>query len=568
VDSPKSSKRRDSSPDGDAPIYPLNPNDPQPECKPTKYDKTSPGECKDQILVYLVGGYILGILLVLLWYHWNPQRARCDLNGMWFIIILFFLLLIILAKSQPARCIAILCLPTLAHYQSRAVIVSLAFLIAFSGPVMNILRNIDIMACSLWCQQHQLADALGSMHRLICDPLHFMEELFKRTFDEVIEIRAKLDEILEKLENPIADICATYGLCGNWLALQNEDFDHRMGSPYTRCLRAGSLSVSQYQKEIGGQQRDCCNHELFSWFCETLKDEKGFFHNNEQLSQMIIKDIFQRLQISFLKIRLMFVATISFEHREKPNARLLFRDRDLNYNQETTKFNYISFWLYLMVSIFLLTVILRSIDFRFRYLISEKFDNVYITEEFVAYEQQQSQIMGVRVLPLNTCENNKYVKIASLELLPGERKAMYRWVIFLLITGVQLYCLCLVDYSLYSMLALMLHHGSNITADVQPSQYRKMVINGGGQIGYFLRNFVYAFEPKVFQVDNYNCLPVPAKPMYVQYFWIAVFYFLAWFMVFWEPYGLRQRHRIMAYFYPEKCCRRVQYLHYSILKER
>ncbi|KAH8347487.1 hypothetical protein KR059_011566, partial [Drosophila kikkawai] len=582
----RESQCRNPSPDGDAPIYPNDP-DPDPEWNPPEYNPTPPGGYKDQILLYLIAGYILGIFLVLIWYYWNPQRARSDLNGTWFFIILFFLLLLILSQRRPARCIAVLCFPTLAHYQSRALIIALAFLIAFWGPVMNIIRNIDIMANSLNCQQNQLIDALWSVNSMISDPLQLMEELFKRTVDEVHGMTTKLEKFFVKLENPIADIYATYGLCASWLTLQNEQFGKRMGAPYTRCLRAGNLSIFQYQTEIGDQTSESCNQELFSWFCEGLKGVNSFFYDNLLLPQMVIEDIFQRLQICFLKIRLMFLATISFNHSGKPYPRILLTDRDLLCRQDTTtnKLSYIYFWLYLMVLILLLTVIIRSIDFRFRYLMSEHFENVYITKEFEVYEKQQSQIMGVQLLPLNNCEDNKYVKvkynnnnifftkcmlvvqIASLRLLPGERRSMYRSGAFLFITGIQLYCLCLVDYSLYSMLALLRQHG-NVTEADQPSSYSKMVIKGGGQIGSFLRDLVHAFEPKVLQMNSYNCLPVPENPKYWLYFWILVLYVLAWIMVFWEPYGLRQRHRIMAYFHPEVSCRRVQYLHYSILKGR
>lgn len=135
------------------------------------------------------------------------------------------------------------------------------------------------------------------------------------------------------------------------------------------------------------------------------------------------------------------------------------------------------------------------------------------------------------------------------------------------------------------MLALMSHHG-NMTTDFQrnisiiylfiynyhriflASPYRKLFVTGGGRIGDILRDLVHAFEPKTFQVDSYNCLPVPGKPKNFQYIWISVLYVLAWTMVLWEPYGLRQRHRIMSCFYPEESSRRVQYLHYTILKER
>lgn len=110
-------------------------------------------------------------------------------------------------RISPAyRCIALLCFPTLAHYQSQAAIVALAFLIAFSGPVMNIIQNIFIMAYSLSCGQRQLHGALRTFSRIIGDPSHSMEESFQGTFDEVRWMLAKLDKLFVKLENPIAGI--------------------------------------------------------------------------------------------------------------------------------------------------------------------------------------------------------------------------------------------------------------------------------------------------------------------------------------------------------------------------
>lgn len=118
----------------------------------------------------------------------------------------------------------------------------------------------------------------------------------------------------------------------------------------------------------------------------------------------------------------MFIATISFDHSAKLNTSLVATGPDLIYDQDLNKhleaarqkiYN-LSFWLHFIFFLLLLAVILRAINFRVCYLMSEHFDNVYITEEFEVYDELQSQIMGVRVLPLNSCEEIKYVKVESL----------------------------------------------------------------------------------------------------------------------------------------------------------
>lgn len=98
--------------------------------------------------------------------------------------------------------------------------------------------------------------------------------------------------------------------------------------------------------------------------------------------------------------------------------------------------------------------------------------------------------------------------------------------------------------------------------------YTKIVINGGGKIGDMLRDLVQAFEPRTFKMNTQRCLPIPGYPKYLRYVWILLLYLLAWFLVFWEPYGLRQRHRVMMYFYPEESRRRSHDLHDTILINR
>ncbi|XP_017059463.2 uncharacterized protein LOC108100199 isoform X2 [Drosophila ficusphila] len=394
----KSRNYRESSPEGDAPIYTLNapeePNDPEPKCNPAGHGKKSSSECQDNKLLYMIAGYVVGILMVLIWYYRNPQKARRDLNGRWIFIVLFFLLLIILVQKRPARCIAALCFFSLVRYQFRALIIAFAFLVACCGPVKTTIHNICIMANSLYCGQNVLIQALSPMQRIINDPSHSVEESFQGTLAAVRKLVNKLDKLLLNLEKPIALIHVTYRTCGDWLILQKNHFDYRMGSPYNRCMKAGNLSVAQCQSEFYKETKECCNLQRFAWFCESLRGIKSFFDDNIQWSLLIIEEIFK------------------------------------------------------------------------------------------------------------------------------------------------------------------------------PPAYKQVIIKGGGQIGDLLREFVHAFEPKAFKTNTQKCLPIPAKPKYLRYLWIFLLYLLAWFLVFWEPYGLRQRHRIMGHFYPKESRRRVYELHDTILKDR
>ncbi|KAI8039010.1 hypothetical protein M5D96_007721 [Drosophila gunungcola] len=294
------SKNRNQSPEGDAPIYPFNSpedtRDPQPECNPADRGLKSHSNGLGNPLPYIIAGYIVGILLVLFWYYRNPQKACIDLNEKWVFAVLLFLLLLILIQRRPARCIAALCFSSLASYQFRAVVIALAFLMACSGPVRNIIHNICIMANTLYCGQNVLIRALRLMQRIINDPSHSVEESFQGVLTDIRKLMNKLDKLLIKLERPIAKIHATYKICADWLGVQRDHFDYKMGTPYNRCMKAGNLSITQCKNEFGVKTKDCCNKERFNWFCDSLKTLKTFFNDNLQWSQVLIEEIFQRIK--------------------------------------------------------------------------------------------------------------------------------------------------------------------------------------------------------------------------------------------------------------------------------
>jgi len=121
-----------------------------------------------------------------------------------------------------------------------------------------------------------------------------------------------------------------------------------------------------------------------------------------------------------MKIRYTFITTISFDHSLKFNSTSSLtsesgqmNDQDItrNFESQRHKFFFVFIYLDLIIFILLLTIILQSLYFWFRYLASDSYENVYITKGFESYDDQQHGIMGVRALPLSNCEENLYVKV-------------------------------------------------------------------------------------------------------------------------------------------------------------
>nr|XP_043069950.1 DC-STAMP domain-containing protein 2 [Drosophila bipectinata] len=563
---------RDCSPEGEPPIYPIESKDETrkkevPECPPKDSEIKAPWDCRDNVMFYVIAGYIVGVLIVQIWYYRNPQKACRDLNAKWLFLVVIGLGLLLMVLTRPGRCILALCLPTLVHY--RVLVISCALLVALSGPVTNFIFNIAILGHSLTCEGKLLFVALEKMHRVMAEPSYPVQESFQGTLSAISQIINKLDKILVRMELPIADIQATYRTGIEWLDLQHDFFNYKMGSPFNRCLAAGFL----VEKQLNSQSEESNKEDHFSWFCKDLESLTSFFDKNLLLQEELMEDIFRRLHIIFVKLRFIFMATITFEHNTDWSTVGSICDKDLGLHQEIYKYMdwqrrklfLVYSIIYVIIFILIFNLILKATSFRFRYLASKDYNNVYITRDFKIYEEQQFESLEVKALPLRSFEENKYVEINSMRLLPEEFDSLKHSRVFLVIMGIQLFSICFLDYSLYVLIKMMSHYSkvSKIVPD-----YHRLAIKGKGTIVHLLRSIVNAFEPRYFDVDEHKCLIIPRKPKYLFYCFIFILYILAWVLVFLEPYELRKRHRIMAYFYPEQAQRRAIALYNTILRER
>ncbi|KAH8371070.1 hypothetical protein KR093_006082, partial [Drosophila rubida] len=548
----------------------------------------------EDLLIYVIFGYITGIILVLLCYLlFGGEKERSDINLKWMLIVLLVLFILMICYSHTTRCIGVLLLPVLGGYRGRLLIIAWCFYLAMTGPVLNIIRNIDIMIRSLACGQGLLHSALTPMHQIMGEPVYVVEQSVYTCLSQVRSLMERLEDVLQRLETPILGLYTSYSRCGEWLRHQKNFFDNQMGTPYDRCLGAGNISVQECLIKFSGEKSMCDMEQRFAWFCSNLKDLASFFDPYMQQHQELSEQIFTRkLQVrfevdfadlicyagpleSFDKIRSIFAVSITFDHVQKAteDAEPSNRDTDVELGKvldwAMRAFTICCIWLGYIIVILLVFVLLSAIYCRVNFLFNVHFMNVYLTPQFIVCNDEMARRVGYSALPLRTHEKSKYVKLSSFKHLDFEMKMTeYSWM-FLIITTLQLFIICFVDVSLFWMLATMSYH-SHQTADLQPPQYTKIQVDDGGMIGFMLRGLVQAFEPlsKSLFVDVQHCLPLPGPPKYLRYWEISMLCLLAWLLLPFDGYSLRARHLIMANFYPENSNERAKHTLQRLMRDR
>lgn len=107
-------------------------------------------------------------------------------------------------------------------------------------------------------------------------------------------------------------------------------------------------------------------------------------------------------------------------------------------------------------------------------------------------------------------------------------------------------------------------------AGLEVPAYIDLEIKGGGFVGDIMRGIANAFRPLTQKtvLETNPCLPLPVEPLYSVYSQIGGLCLLAWLILLAEPYILRLRHPIMAYFHPERAHERAVFLHRTIYMNR
>ncbi|XP_074841536.1 dendritic cell-specific transmembrane protein [Carettochelys insculpta] len=197
---------------------------------------------------------------------------------------------------------------------------------------------------------------------------------------------------------------------------------------------------------------------------------------------------------------------------------------------------------------------------------SVKFKNIYITKQFIEFDEQQRQQQRPCILPLNKKERKKYVRVPSFTLSHKERKRMGRFLIPLF-TNLCIWVLfAVIDYLLYWLIFSVSKQLQdlpkleiNLTVSYQNNE-NKFIVNEGE-----VKTTSAPFSISLFK---HECLPQPQLSLSST--WIQLGCIIIFLIILALLSTTLTQLKILAStsFYPNIEMERMHYLHAKLLRKR
>ena len=218
----------------------------------------------------------------------------------------------------------------------------------------------------------------------------------------------------------------------------------------------------------------------------------------------------------------------------------------------------------------ILFLFLKAVIYMTRYMKQDFYDNIYISPEFIAYDEKCKRNQRESVLPLKFKEHAKYI-ITSLPF-PTVRElslAVTGLATFFTHFGIAVVVIGF-DYALYYLLVLIASFGQIAVLSSSVSSLN-ITVEGSGFLANFLRDFISKLDLNVNMTVEFNvtdCLPNPSRPSESNIPVFSVLYGGVLFLVFVQMYSLRIRRVITSHFYPDREEERCRLLHELIRHRR
>ncbi|XP_037815188.1 DC-STAMP domain-containing protein 2 [Lucilia sericata] len=518
-------------------------------------------------------GYVFGIILTIIWYNYVTKEELNTLRWICFIVIGFIVLL--LSYSMEVRCTVTLAIPILCSSKGRSVIIAVGFFLAATGPTVNIFHNIDVMVTSLTCGQMQLKEALSEMLDALKKPLVAIKEAIRNAINDLRNVLKKVQVVLLRIEELVIIILASIKNAFAWLENIVKMCNTKFGTPYERCMDISKLAMQDCRAKLGPIKGICRVTHVFSMLCYTAKIVDVICVLVDFVNYAIIAKVMEKLAAFVGEIKKLFDVSITFDHdfyfqtTTSKELQQVKTDIMADIHRKMRTFVLIFGWLDLMSLVLLIVIVIKAIYFRLKYIHNLGYQNNYITNEFLEIDEKRKSLQMETVLPLTFTESFKYPGLTDCRLTKQEWLGIAQSSMFLIISTIQLFCICFADYCLFWILAMISFYGhKELGFEVPP--YITVEVEGGGFVGEIFRGIVHAFEPisQNYTMDSKTCLPNPRTPYYAYYYLITMIIITAWIFLFCQPYGLRLRHIVMRLYYPEVARQRAAWLHSKILLKR
>ncbi|XP_072425692.1 dendritic cell-specific transmembrane protein [Chiloscyllium punctatum] len=202
-----------------------------------------------------------------------------------------------------------------------------------------------------------------------------------------------------------------------------------------------------------------------------------------------------------------------------------------------------------------------------RYLSNIKFENIYITKQFLNFDEQQKEQGKPHLLQLTSKERKSFIKIPAFSFSERERKTLASFCVPILIKVCIWAIVIMLDYGLFLLISSIRYHLDhlppiNITMDFQFVEEIKFTIipvrrhESGGKFSY---------ETHLSKVD---CIPQPT--LTISKIWpplVAIIAVLLVLTLFSAKFTIL-KVLVLSSFYDETEKKRIEFLHEKILRKR
>lgn len=213
---------------------------------------------------------------------------------------------------------------------------------------------------------------------------------------------------------------------------------------------------------------------------------------------------------------------------------------------------------------------IKAVIYLTRYMKQDFYDNIYISPEFVEYDEKCKNSGRESVLPLKYKEHSKYI-ITTLPFPTAQELslALTGLTAFFTHFGIGVVVIGF-NYALYYLLVLIEKYGQVAVLSSSLSSL-EITVEGTGFIANFLRNLISNLDLNVNMTIEFNiteCLPNPSEPSESDVPVFSLLYGGVLFLVFIQMYSLRIRRSITSHFYPDRERERCRLLHELIRHQR
>ncbi|XP_019644806.1 PREDICTED: DC-STAMP domain-containing protein 2-like [Branchiostoma belcheri] len=497
-------------------------------------------------------GFLSGLLLtVILYYlmihHMNYAKRSADVAG----CVLGVILTVGMAGSAKFRCTILLMLPNFFSSRGRSVAMAYAMVLVMSGPYVNLQHNIEVGSRSMSCGAALAANQSEALADLIMSPVSHIIDAVEAVIQQLKEAAEKAKKGFIAVRDAMVAVGKAIKKAAEWLGNLGKVCNKKLGKPRDICIN-----------ELKKAYKDCRSRGL-TFLCEVVN--VGELCNIADAAVKVMENLEHQFYFDVdIFHNYTLIKDVSKSGKEIREEIM----QEIKGRTETFR-KMIRAVSNVMVITFLVLYI-KAASYRRKYMTKDRFDNLYITEEFKAMDKKRNDMWKETVLPLDYRDYYRYIHPAGFRLCKAEKSKLWRGLIFWAINVIYGGFIMGMDWAQWWLL-IMVKLNADMEIDANPPARIGMQIKGDGMLADMFRVLVSSFDPLAeedFTFDTTKCLPHPTFPDLSVYKKIGFIYGACLFTVIFEAYGLRLRRATCASYFPERERERVVWLYNHMLKRR